>query len=111
MKKNLPLLGRLALLSTAIIWGTSFVVLKNALSDIGTLWVLAIRFTVASALMLALVRGRLRGVSRRCIIGSVLMGVSLALAYIIQSYGLYYTTPGKKAFLTATYSVLTTFLA
>ena len=111
MKKNLPLLGRLALLSTALIWGTSFVVLKNALSDIGPLWVLAIRFTVASALMLALVRGRLRGVSRRCIIGSVLMGVSLALAYIIQTYGLYYTTPGKNAFLTATYCVLTPFLA
>ncbi len=86
-------------------------VLKNALSDIGPLWVLAIRFTVASALMLALVRGRLRGVSRRCIIGSVLMGVSLALAYIIQTYGLYYTTPGKNAFLTATYCVLTPFLA
>lgn len=111
MKKNLPLLGRLALLSTAIIWGTSFVVLKNTLNDVGTLWVLAIRFTAATALMLALVRGRLRGVSRRCLKGSVLMGVALASAYIIQTYGLYYTTPGKNAFLTATYCVLTPFLA
>ena len=110
MKKNLPLLGRLALLSTAIIWGTSFVVLKNALNDIGTLWVLAIRFTVAAVLMLVLVRGKLRGVSRRCVKGSVLMGFALASAYIIQTYGLYYTTPGKNAFLTATYCVLTPFL-
>ena len=110
MKKNLPLLGRLALLSTAIIWGTSFVVLKNALNDIGTLWVLAIRFTVAAVLMLVLVRGKLRGVSRRCLKGSALMGFALASAYIIQTYGLYYTTPGKNAFLTATYCVLTPFL-
>lgn len=111
MKKNRALLGRLALLSTAMIWGTSFVVLKNALGSIGSMWVLAIRFTVASLLMLVLVRGKIRSITRRCLCGSALMGVSLAAAYIIQTYGLYYTTPGKNAFLTATYCVQTPFLA
>ena len=111
MKVSRALLGRLALFATALIWGTSFVVLKNALDSIGTLWILAIRFTVAAALMLALIRGKLQSISPRCILGSALMGASLAAAYIIQTYGLYYTTPGKNAFLTATYCVLTPFLA
>jgi len=39
------------------------------------------------------------------------MGLCLAAAYIVQTYGLLYTTPGKNAFLTATYCVLTPFLA
>ena len=111
MSRKKAILGRLALLGTALIWGTSFVVLKNALNNIGTFWILAIRFTVAAVLMLILLGRRLRRVSRRCVRGSVLMGLSLAAAYIIQTYGLVYTTPGKNAFLTATYCVLTPFLA
>lgn len=37
------------------------------------------------------------------------MGLALALAYIVQTYGLVYTTPGKNAFLTASYCVITPF--
>jgi len=104
-------MGRLAIFATAIIWGTSFVVLKNTLDSMGTMWVLAIRFTV-SALILALIsRRHLKKASKSCIKGSVLMGLCLAAAYIVQTYGLIYTTPGKNAFLTATYCVLTPFLA
>ena len=111
MKLNMGLIGRLAILATAVIWGTSFVVLKNALNSMGTMWVLAIRFTV-SAMLLSLMAGkRLIKAKRSCIKGSVFMGLCLATAYIVQTYGLVYTSPGKNAFLTATYCVLTPFLA
>ena len=111
MKKNYPLLGRAALLCTALIWGTSFVIMKSAFESVSPMWVLSIRFTLASVLLLMAARKNLKTVSRRCVKGSVLMGVSLAAAYIVQSHGLFYTTPGKNAFLTATYCVLTPFLA
>ena len=39
-----------------------------------------------------------------------MLGVCLAAAYIFQTYGLKYTTPGKNAFLTATYCVLVPFM-
>lgn len=38
------------------------------------------------------------------------MGICLSAAYIVQTYGLVYTTPGKNAFLTATYCILVPFL-
>jgi glucan-binding YG repeat protein len=38
MKINMGLMGRLAIFATAIIWGTSFVVLKNTLDSMGTMW-------------------------------------------------------------------------
>lgn len=111
MKDKNGLLGRLALLITTMIWGTSFVILKNTLDSVGTLWVLSLRFTGA-ALLLGLAAGRrLRGMDRALIRGSVLMGLCLAAAYIVQTYGLYYTTPGKNAFLTAVYCVLVPFMA
>lgn len=111
MKINMGLMGRLAIFATAIIWGTSFVVLKNTLSSMGTMWVLAIRFTVSALLLGFMARKNFSNISKGCVKGSVLMGICLAAAYIVQTYGLVYTTPGKNAFLTATYCVLTPFLA
>lgn len=111
MKKHQALLGRLALLTTAIIWGSSFVVFKNTLGSIGTLWVLAIRFSIAALIMLCASFRKLRRSSLRCLKGGALMGAALASAYIVQTYGLVYTTPGKNAFLTSTYCVLTPFFS
>ena len=109
--KTSTLRGRLVLWLTALLWGTSFVILKTTLESIGVLWLLAIRF-LGAALLLSLIAGkRLLHLERRALIGSVLMGLSLAAAYILQTYGLQFTTPGKNSFLTAIYCVLVPFLA
>lgn len=111
MAKNYGFLGRLALLGTAIIWGTSFVILKSTLGSVSTLWLLSIRFSISAIILMAFAARRLKKMDRRTVKGAVLMGVCLALAYIVQTYGLVYTTAGKNAFLTATYCVLVPFLA
>ncbi len=104
-------MGRLALFTTAFIWGTSFVVLKNMLDCMGVFWVLAIRFTI-SALLLALFAGKqLKRMPKSLVKASVVMGLCLGVAYIVQTFGLKYTTPGKNAFLTTTYCVLVPFLS
>ena len=109
--KNKERIAKLALLGVAMIWGTSFVVLKNTLDSVTAFWVLSIRFTVSALIFLLLAGKKLFSASRRCITGGVLLGVMLAVAYAFQTYGLVFTTPGKNAFLTATYCVLTPFLA
>ena len=110
MKDRKNFLGHLALWGTAFIWGTSFVILKEALDSIGTMWVLALRFLLAAALLLLAAGKRLKTLGRDGLRGGVLLGVCLAAAYIFQTYGLKYTTPGKNAFLTATYCVLVPFM-
>ena len=110
MKDRKNFLGHLALWGTAFIWGTSFVILKEALDSIGTMWVLALRFIIAAALLLLAAGKRLKTLGRDGLRGGVLLGVCLAAAYIFQPYGLKYTTPGKNAFLTATYCVLVPFM-
>lgn len=111
MEKNKQALGKLALLGTAIIWGTSFVVLKNTLNSVGPMWILAIRFSVSALLLFAIAGKKIFKVSRRCLRGSMILGLCLAIAYALQTVGLIYTTPGKNAFLTATYCVSTPFMA
>lgn len=100
------LLGRGAMLLTTLIWGTSFVVLKNTLSSISPLYVLAIRFSGAAVLLCLFGIRDLKKIDRAYLKGGAAMGVFLLIAYIMQTYGLAYTTPGKNAFLTATYCVL-----
>ena len=104
------LLSRLALFATTLIWGSSFVILKNTINEVPTFYVLAIRFTVAAALMLILGFKDLKKIDRNYIKGGVIMGVFMFIAYVLQTYGLFYTTPGKNAFLTTTYCVITPFL-
>ena len=109
--KKQGLLGRLALIATTLIWGTSFVVLKNALDYIPTLYILAIRFTGA-AIMMALVGFReLKKLDWATVKYGAVIGVLLFAAYVVQTYGLVYTTPGKNSFLTAVYCVLVPFVA
>ena len=103
-------LGRLCLIGCTFLWGTSFVVLKNALASMPTLWILAIRFLGAALLMMLFGMKHLNKLDRGYWVGGAVMGVFLTAAYIIQTYGLVYTTPGKNAFLTATYCVLVPFL-
>ncbi len=111
VSRNMSLWGRLALLTTSIIWGTSFVVLKNTLDSFGPLWLLCFRFSVSAVILLLCAGKRLKTASGRCIKGGIFLGLLLATAYLVQTFGLVYTTPSKNAFLTATYCVLTPFFA
>ena len=111
MKDKAGLRGRIALFITTIIWGTSFVILKTTLDSVGTLWVLAIRFSVSAAILGLVAGKKLCKMGKRLCKGSILMGLCLAAAYIFQTYGLFFTSPGKNSFLTAVYCVLVPFMA
>lgn len=110
MQKNYGLLGRLALLGTALIWGSSFFIFKSTLNSIGTLWLLTIRFGVSTILLFAVCWKKVVKMDRYSLRGSIYMGFSLAAAYILQTYGLMYTTAGKNAFITASYCMLVPFM-
>ncbi len=109
-RPNTAIIGRLALLGTTLIWGSSFIILKATLDSVPTLWILAIRFTGACILMGAFSLRELKKLDRSALKYGLAMGAALYAAYTLQTYGLLYTTPGKNAFLTASYCVLVPFL-
>ena len=109
-KKKNSILGRSALILTTLIWGTSFVVLKNTLDSVPTLYVLAFRFTGAAAIMLIAGWREFKKFDLRHLKMGALMGACLFTAYTFQTFGLVFTTPGKNAFLTAVYCIIVPFL-
>lgn len=103
--------GRLALLSAALIWGSSFIIMKGAVDNVPVFMLLGIRFAIAFVLLGGLFVRRLLKADRQTILGGMLCGVLLFGAYTSQTFGLMGTTPGKNAFLTAVYCVLVPFLS
>ena len=102
--------AKLALLTTAILWGTSLTVVKTASATFQPNFILAIRFTLA-ALVLGIVFFRMwRNLDASYWKAGAIVGGCLFLAYAFQTYGLAHTTSGKNAFLTAVYCVIVPFL-
>lgn len=109
-KKKNPMLGRLCIFGATLLWGTSFVIMKNTLDSIDPLWLLTIRFFIAAVVLFLVGAKDWKRMSRATLRGGAAMGFVLAICYLTQTYGLVYTTPGKNAFLTAAYCVITPFL-
>lgn len=107
-KKNIS--GAAGLLFATLIWGTSFVVMKDTLDSVKPLFLLAVRFSIGALVFVAVCAKRLKKIDLGYLKHGALMGIMLALAYILQTYGLNETTPGKNAFLTAVYCVLVPFM-
>ncbi len=100
----------LALAIVALVWGTTFVVVKNALTEISTLYFLTLRFALASLCMLLMFLPAFRrsapGAIWRGLRGGATAGIFLWLGYVLQSLGLKYTSAGNSGFLTGLYIVL-----
>ena len=109
-ESNTALLGRLALLGAALIWGGSFVGMKALTDLMTTQYLLAIRFALAAVVMAAVIAPRLKRITWSAVWRGVVIGVLLFGAYCFQTYGIERTTPGKNAFLTEVYCVLVPFL-
>ncbi len=103
-------LAACGLLLTALIWGFAFVVVKNSLDLIPPIYMLAFRFTIASAALALILFRRLRRITRRDLQSGAILGVFLFVAYALQTIGCQYTTAGKNAFLTTIYVILVPFL-
>ncbi len=104
-----------ALALVALVWGATFVVVKQALSGISIVYFLAARFSVAAiCLFLIFLPPFFRaGPSAvwKGLRGGAAAGVFLWLGYMLQTFGLKYTTAGKSGFLTGLYIVLVPLVA
>lgn len=103
---------RLIILCATLIWGSTFVLIKNLTDSVPPAWILGIRFTCA-AVILALVFLKRRALyfDRGHVLGGLACGLALFTAYYFQTIGITDTTPGKNAFLTSVYCVIVPFLA
>ena len=110
-EKFFKIAAPVALLSTAVIWGVAFVVVKQSLDSIPPIYMLALRFTVAAATLALIFIPKMKKLNKKTWLHGFIVGVLLFGAYLTQTIGAKYTTAGNSAFLTAFYVVLVPLLS
>jgi drug/metabolite transporter (DMT)-like permease len=90
--------AHLAVAVAGILFGTTFVVVQDAVADVEPVPFLAVRFLVGAAALAPFARrapaqpGRLRA--------GLVCGAALLMGYLFQTIGLQYTAPSVSAFVT-----------
>jgi len=94
----------LVLAVVCFIWGSTFIIVKQAVADISILLFLTLRFSIA-ALLLALLFGmrKNRAPLGKSLRGGITAGVFLFTGYVVQTFGLRYTSAAKTGFITGLY--------
>ncbi|MDO4242372.1 MAG: DMT family transporter [Actinomyces sp.] len=96
-----------ALLVVTALWGSTFIILKDALDHIEPADFLAVRFAIAATVMVALTGRRLLELDRRRWVQGLGLGALYGIAQILQTVGLRTTDASVSGFITGMYVVLT----
>ena len=85
------------LVLVTLVWGATFTVVKGALDDASPLVLVAVRFGLASLVLLPLARG----ITRIELVGGLVLGLLFWGGIALQTTGLGDTTPSRSAFITS----------
>ena len=92
--------AHLLLLSVVFIWGSTFVLVKDALADISPLLFNFLRMALAAICLAVIYRRHIGHIDKRAVLFGAITGFFLATGYQFQTTGLKLTTPSKSAFIT-----------
>lgn len=91
------------LIIITMFWGGTFLAVQYAVTQSGPFFFVGIRFATAALAVALLSLRTLRGLTWLECKAGVAIGVSIALGYSLQTWGLQYIPSSKSAFITAMY--------
>jgi drug/metabolite transporter (DMT)-like permease len=106
-QRRLELAATGALLIVCAVWGSTFIVVKDAVERMPVMDFLAWRFTLAALVMALLRPGAVRRLSPAARRHGVLLGLALAAGYVAQTFGLRRTPATISGFITGLFVVFT----
>jgi drug/metabolite transporter (DMT)-like permease len=109
--RRTTLLATSALLAMTACWGSTFLLIKDLLDRVPTLDFLAVRFTVASLVLLVAAPGAISRLSTGTRRRAVVLGLLYGVAQILQTAGLAHTAASVSGFITGMYVVATPLFA
>ncbi|MEO6828705.1 MAG: DMT family transporter, partial [Acidobacteriaceae bacterium] len=102
--------AHLLMFAMVIIWGTMFVMVKEALAYMGPQWFNALRMTVAFVCVALVYYRQWSQLTRTAWLAGATAGAAMAAGFFFQTEGLRATTATNSAFLTALVVVFVPFL-
>jgi len=105
MKKS-KYINETALLLMTLIWGATFVIVKQSLNDASTMLFIAMRFSLAGIILFFVLLFRKQKIIKEAIVPGIILGVVLFLGFATQTIGLKYTSATKSGFITGSCVVM-----
>ncbi|MBE9593832.1 MAG: DMT family transporter, partial [Proteobacteria bacterium] len=88
-----------------IIWGSTFIIVKQSVENIPVFSFLFMRFTLAGILLIVINAPKLKAIDKRVLIDGLMLGLALFLAYAFQTFALTVTSASITAFITGLFVV------
>lgn len=90
------------LILTAIIWGSTFFIIKDTVTTVNEYYIVFIRTFIAAISMLVFIffKDKKSLLNYKTLLKGMVLGLLLATTYISQTIGLKYTSSGHSAFIT-----------
>ena len=107
-KKN-RIIANILLISTTILWGSSFIITKNLTQTVPIFLYLGIRFLIAFVGFCPYFI-RIKKINKRILTLGILTGVIYYFGIFFQTWGIQTTTAGKTAFITGLSTIMVPFI-
>ena len=101
MKISKLVQAEFALILITIIWGSSFTIIAKGLTQVSPIFFVALRFWIASAVVVALMSRQYRRIQRKTFVQGFVLSVAILGGFVLQTLGLRDTTPSNSAFITS----------
>jgi drug/metabolite transporter (DMT)-like permease len=105
MHKPTEFFADLSLLFVAIIWGSTFIIVKQSVETIPVFSFLFMRFALAGMLLILINAPKLKAIDKGVLSDGVMLGMALFLAYAFQTFALKATSASITAFITGLFVV------
>lgn len=109
LKNQIPAVFSLILVTA--VWGMTFVMVKDAVERMPVMDFLAVRFVLATAVMIALRPRSLFQLDGKSRLRGILLGLALGAGYVSQTFGLQHTSAAVSGFITGMFVVFTPLIA
>jgi drug/metabolite transporter (DMT)-like permease len=103
------LLANLLLVSTTILWGSSFIITKSLTKTLPIFLYVGLRFSIAIVGFLPYIF-HLKRINLKIVIAGFITGFIYFVSMVLQTIGIQTTTAGKAAFITALGTVMVPFM-
>jgi len=100
LRKDASILADFVLLLVALVWGFTFIMVKEAIAEVGVYPFLFLRFTLSFTFMMLIFAKRLPKLDTFIVFSGTVLGVFLFLGYAFQTTGLAYTSASNAGFIT-----------
>jgi drug/metabolite transporter (DMT)-like permease len=109
--KDKTFFADLMLLFTTLLWGLTFVTVKDGTKYSSFSVFIFIRFFIATILIFPFIIKKLKFLNLKNIFDGFILGIFVFLGFFLQTVGLKYTTPSRSAFITGLSVIIVPFLS